>query len=250
MQQQAQIQQQKQQQALQEQTRRAQIQRIMEQQAIQRQALQRQTLLQEEALQLQIQRQAVENLRQQKDAFTLDQSNPIRDYTSTNEPYQPLASRKNENTQELIDEIVRKVIQETRGVFDLQTTRQDIEKIVRKILLEYTSNTRENILDTNRINRYRDIGFDSTNYHQNSNGMNTNTNSLVETFNPQNTITYPNAPSESINPPADCMFNCGSRGNSYSDGQPIAVAMANSFYSLNKPTDPRVLANSFTYTSV
>lgn len=179
-----------------------------------------------------------------RDSITLNGPNGQVISNLQNGNVAPLYARSNENTQEFIDGIVRKVIQETRGEFDLPTTRADIEKIVRKILLENSSNVPD---VTSRISRYQDNQPVSNN-NQYANEISLNRNSLSGTINQQNSVTnYPIISTEQYNPQAECIFNCG---NSHRDGQVSAVATANSFYPINRSTDPRMVANSFTYTSV
>lgn len=271
---QAQIQQQMQQLALEQQARQAQNQQALQQQALQaqiQQQMQQQALqaqiqqqIQQQALNAQAQQQAVENARLQREKQTVplnrfnSQSNSNRDYTITNEPkghvlrnaqtenMAPLMSeQRNENTQGFIDEIVRKVIQETRGEFGLPTTREEIEKIVRRILLENSSNKRDTSSATNLMDGYLN-NVQASNNDRNPYGM--NHNDLAETFSPSKSSTYPITPTAQANPQAECIFNCR---YSHRDGQPIiAIAAANAFYPINRSKDPIMVANSFTYTSV
>lgn len=252
------------QQALQqEQARHAQIQRALQNQAIQEQARQEQERF--ARTQQILQQQAIENVRLQQiqtenralpsDGFN-SQSYRTRDYIAPNKPrgrnlydFQPENVRDLEQyPQEFIDEIVRKVMQETRGEFAVPTTREDIEKIVRKILLENNSDKRNELLYTNRINGHQDNLYNS-NSNQNNQRMNTNQNSLSEAHDSE-IVRSMNYQTEKFNPEAECIFNCVN-SQDRQDGQPIAVAIANSFHPLHRsPSDPRMIANSFTYTSV
>ncbi|XP_037033175.1 putative mediator of RNA polymerase II transcription subunit 26 [Bradysia coprophila] len=276
------------QQALQDQlTRQAQIRREMEQQAQER-ALQQQRAEQERALQQQtMEESALRQRALQREQDLQRPQQPIvqseKDKLRSNDVIVPNESnghanpntmrigndgsnffpQKNEFPQELSDEIVRKVMQETRG---LPMSREDIEKIVRNILLATAyNNGRDPNSNSNRLSRYMDNGYgDVSNNNQNLNGWNGIAGNQRETFNARKSTTNP---TEQFNSETECFFNCGNSqsngqpiaaaamamahsGNSQSSGQPIAMAMANSFFPINKLTDPRIGANSFTYTSV
>lgn len=232
-------------QAMQQHARESQLLQTMREQALQEQALrQQEQLLQRQRQTLQQQRQALEQHSQQQ---VLPQQ-PLQ-WNRSNSPHsvsqyivpkesdaQALRNLQTENvqpnrsvySQEFIDEIVRKVIQETRGEFVLPTSRDDIEKIVRKILQENSSNS-------NIMNRYV------------NNGRISNRNGLYKID--QEESTYPNASVDQVEQFNPQVTQCGgvSCGSSHENG-PIAVAMANSAHSMNRY--PWMGANSFSYTSV
>lgn len=275
--QQAQLQalQQAQEQALQQ----TQQQALLQAQQAQLQALQKAQpqSLQEYSMQ-QIQRQAEQQVREQVQQHR-PQSNSFRYYNKLNEYYNNGRAINNLQTeyvtssplrmnevsyspmlnynQDFVDGIVEKVIQRTRGSSNLvlPTTKVDIGKIVREILLEYSLNTG----DANRMHvnqNYENLPNNKRVFYGNSiNGYDFPHYSDV--YNPQNAkspSTYPITPTEQVNPHAECTFNCGNPygipQNSYNSGEPIAIAIANTLYSPNRSMDPRILANSFTYTSV
>lgn len=161
--------------------------------------------------------------------------------------------------QAFTDEIVSKVTERTRdrSNFGQPLTKGDIERIVREILFESQVNQSENlenklIASSPTYLRYSNV----PNSSQRLIGVNQNGNVLPQSAghyprNANSFETYPRySPIEPLNTQVEC-FNCVNPHSS-NIGQPIAVASANAFYPgfSSVPSDPRMVANSFSYTSV